>query len=121
MKKKIAISFVMFFLLLISVVFANSYVQALSKEEKLEIKKEIIEQDVKDNKISQEQANQIYQNIEQRITNCNYNCESNENCPLYHQNNNCINKNANCINQNNQYSQKNYNCRRNCAKEMCNR
>lgn len=121
MKKKIAISFIIFLLLLISVVFANSCVQALSKQEKLEIKREILEQNVKDNKISQEQANQMYQNMEERITNCNYNCDLNENCPLNHQNSNCINQNSNCINQNNQYSQKNYNCRRNCAKEMCNR
>ena len=69
MKKKIAISFIIFLLLLISVVFANSCVQALSKQEKLEIKREILEQNVKDNKISQEQANQMYQNMEERITN----------------------------------------------------
>ena len=43
MKKKVIISIVIFALLLISVVFTNSYVQALSKEERLQVKKEILD------------------------------------------------------------------------------
>ena len=51
MKNKLIINFIIFVLLLLSIVFANSYVQALSKQEKLEIKKDLLEQEVKNNNI----------------------------------------------------------------------
>ena len=94
--------------------------QALSKEEKLQVKKEILEQKVKDNKITEEQASQTYKDMEERITNCDNICEQNEDCSLY-------NQNRNCVRQNNQDLQKNCNNVRNCNRQrdchnrMCNR
>ena len=84
MKKKVIISFSIFILLLIGL-FANSYVQALSREE--------------------------------RITNGNK-CEPYENCPVYYQNNHCMEQNNECL-------QRNYNNGRhchnqqNCTRRMC--
>ena len=57
--KKVIIFVGIIALLIISAVFANSYVQALSKEERLQVKKEILEQRVEENKITEEQANKI--------------------------------------------------------------
>ena len=113
MKKKVIISIVIFTLLLISVVFANSYVQALSKEERLQVKKGILEQKVEENKITKQQADQIYDNMEERMTNCDNVCVQNEKCPVYQQN-------GACVQQNNNYMR---NCGRgqNHHNRMCNR
>ena len=113
MKKKVIISIVIFALLLISVVFANSYVQALSKEERLQVKKGILEQKVEENKITKQQADQIYDNMEERMTNCDNVCVQNENCPVYQQN-------GVCVQQDNNYMR---NCGRgqNHHNRMCNR
>lgn len=112
MKKKVIVSIVIFALLLISLVFANSYVQALSKEERLQVKKEILEQKVEENKITKQQADQIYDNMEERMTNCDNVCVQNENCLVYQQNQ--------CLHQNNNYMR---NCGRgqNHHNRMCNR
>lgn len=99
MKNKVIVSFLIFMLLLISVVFANSYVQALSKEEKLQTKQE---------------ANESYQNMEERIINCNNNCDPNENCPLYQQNSNCMTRNNRCLQEHCGYQ-------RSCTRNMCKR
>lgn len=97
-----------FMLLLFSVVFANSYVQAISKEERLQTHREILEQKVKNNEMTEEAADAIYKNIEERITNCdNIACEQYENCQNYQQNNNCMIPN-------NQSSQRNYHHRTDC-------
>lgn len=85
--KKIVIYSMLFILLLLTFVFANSYVHALSKQERIET----LEQKVNNNQ------HNICRNIEDRPINCNNNCEPN---------NNCINR---C-------PQKYYNCRRNCNK-----
>ncbi len=70
MKKKVLFSTIILALLLLSIVFITSYVQAFSKEEKLQIQKEMLEQEV------------------------------NENCPIYQQNTNCIGQNNQCIQRN---------------------
>ncbi len=85
--KKIVICSTIFILLLLTFVFANSYVHALSKQERIET----LEQKVNNNEITINQANNICRNIEDRPINCY---------------NNCINR---C-------PQKYYNCRRNCNK-----
>ena len=108
MKNKLIINFIIFVLLLLSIVFANSYVQALSKEEKLEIKKDLLEQEVKNNNITEEEANGIYKNIEQRMINCDNYCVYDYKCKIYSQNNNCISHNNQCF-------QRNCNYRRNCT------
>ena len=84
MKNKVIFSLVIFILLILSVIFTNSYVQALSKEEKWEIK-----------------------NREAKNINCNYYCEPNENCPIYQENR------SESVRQNNQHSHHNCNGRRN--------
>ena len=119
MKKKVIISIVIFALLLISVVFANSYVQALSKEERLQVKKGILEQKVEENKITKQQADQIYDNMEERMTNCDNVCVQNEDCPVYQQNGACVQQNQ-CLQQNNNDM---INCGRgqNHHNRMCNR
>lgn len=120
MKKRIIISLIIFILLLVSIAFANSYVKALSKQEELQIKKEILEQELKDNEITEKEYNQVYQNIDDRMVNCYNNCEQNENCPIYQENNYCIR-------QDNHHSHKNYDCienctrQQNCYRKMCNR
>lgn len=108
MNKKFVIYSATFILLLLSIVFANSYVQALSRERK-----------------SQEMMSNCY----------NY-CEQNENCRIYTQNNDdveqsinqnyyCSQENNNCRRNNN--CNENYNCgescnrRQECAGRMCNR
>ncbi len=111
MKKKLVIFAIIFALLLISIVVANSSVQAFSREEKWQVKKQILEQKVEDNKITEEEASQIYRNIEERMANCDNICEPYENCPIYQQN-------SNCMKQNNQCSQKNYDNIRNCGKRQ---
>ena len=70
MKKKVLFSTIILALLLLSIVFITSYVQAFSKEEKLQIQKEMFEQEV------------------------------NENCPIYQHNTNCIGQNNQCIQRN---------------------
>ncbi|MCI8519430.1 MAG: hypothetical protein HFJ51_05095 [Clostridia bacterium] len=97
MKNKIIISFVIFILLLLSIVFANSYVQALSREERL------IEKQVQNNK-AVEAANYNYSNLEERSINCYNYCEQNEECPIYRDNGHCSRRNNYC-------SQRNYGCR----------
>ena len=120
MKKKIVVSIAIFALLLISVVFANSYVQALSKEERLQLNKQILEQKLENNEITEEQANQIYENMQERITYCDNLCQQNENCPIYQQNGDCIQQNNQCIQKNDNYIR---NCGRgqNHHNRMCNR
>lgn len=119
MKKKVILYFLIFTILLLSVAFINSYVQALSKEEKVQIENEILEPEIRKND-SVEEADKVYRNIEERMTNCYDNCKENESCPIYYQH-------SNCMNENNQCTQKNYNCRRNCnnkqycIKKSCNR
>ena len=111
MKKKVLFSTIIFALILLSIVFITSYVQAFSKEEKLQIKKEMLEQEVKENKITEEEASQIYKNIETRVTNCDNVCGQNENCPIYQHNTNCIGQNNQCI-------QRNYHNIRNCGNQQ---
>ena len=109
MKNKLIISFAIFALILISIVFANSYVQALSKEEKLQMEKEILEQKIENSKITEKQADQIYKNMEENMANCNNICQQNEICPIYTQT-------GNCIKQNHHDLQKICNGTRNCGK-----
>ncbi len=120
MKNKVIVSFLFFMLLLVSVVFANSYVQVLSKEEKLQAKQEILEQEVKNNSLTKEEANEIYQNKEERIRDCNNNCSLNENCPLYQQNSNCMTRNNLCL-QENCNSRRNCDYQQRCTRNMCKR
>lgn len=96
MKMKVILSFMIFIILLLSIVFVNSYVQALSREE-------IIEQKILNNKITEEEYYQIYRNIGETIPNCYNNCQENENCPMYQQHSNCMKKNNQCV-------PKSYNC-----------
>lgn len=120
MKNKVIISFIIFIIILLGVVFANSYAQALSKEERLEIKRERLEEKVRDNIISEQEADEIYKMVNERMESCDNECIQNENCQVYQKHNNCIY-------QNNQCSQRNYNCRtncnrqQNCGQRMCNR
>ena len=115
MKKKVIFSLIIFVILLLSVVFAGSYAQGLSKSEKLQIKNEILKQEVENNKITESQAEKIYRNIEENMAICNNDCNWNENCQSYQ-------KYSNCMKQNGQCSEKNYNCGKNCSsKQNCNR
>lgn len=118
--KKVIIFVGIIALLIISAVFANSYVQALSKEERLQVKKEILEQRVEENKITEEQANQIYKNMEENMTNCDNICSQNEECPINQQDGNCRQSNNQCVQQNDDYMR---NCGRgqNRHNRMCNR
>ena len=77
--KKVIISIAIFATLLIGVIFANSYVKALSEEERLQMNKEKFEQKVQENK------------------NCDYFCQQNENYPICQQNDNCLQQNKNSI------------------------
>lgn len=105
---------IIFSMLLIGIVYAKTYVQSFANEENLQVKKEILEQRVEDNEITEEEADKIYKNIKERMTNCNNICEQNENCTIYQQNNNCMK-------QHHQYNQKNYNNTNNCNKQQnCN-
>lgn len=103
MKNKLILSFIIFIIVLLSIVFANSYVQALANQEKLEI----LEQDIKNNK---------YNNIEEKgiNRNCNNYCIQNENCQIYQ-------KDSECTRRNNHCSQENHHYKRNCYNgNMCN-
>ena len=120
MKNKVIVSFLIFMLLLLSVVFASSYVQALSKEEKLQAKQEILEQEVKNNNLTKEEVIEIYQNREERIIDCNNNCDLNENCPLYQQNGNCMTRNNACL-QENCNGRRNCGYQQGCTRNMCKR
>lgn len=113
MKKKIVVFTIIFSLLLISVIFVNSCVQAFSKEEKLQINKEVLEQ-------KEEREKQIYKNMEEVIQNCNNTCETNENCFMYQQNENCLNTNKQCL-QKKCNGTRNYNRQQNCHHNKCNR
>lgn len=136
MKNKVIFSFIVFILLLLIIVFANSYVLALSKQEKLGIHKELMEQQIENNK---ENFAQIYKNVENKIANCNtcqqnenclmyeqnYPCEQSQNCQMYGQNYSCgqsqNQQHYNCITNSNSYSQKNYAYKKNCNTKMRNR
>lgn len=71
MKKKIICSVIIFIIILLSIVFVNSYAQALSRGER---------------------ATDCYNN--------NYNCEQNGKCQRYQQNKNCITRNNHCQQRN---------------------
>lgn len=103
MKNKLIFSLIIFIVGLLSVVFVNSYVQALSKQEILEVNCRQNENCVQNNNCRQNE-------------NCpqNNNCEQNQNCQMYKYDNKSINQNNECL-------QKKYNCRRNCTKQMYNR
>jgi len=118
MKKKIIIFFITFILLLLSILFVNSYAKALSKEEKLQIKKEIIEQEVRNDRINEEQTNQIYQNIEERMINCDINCNQNNNCQIYKNNGSCMRQDNQCVQENCNH-RRNCNNQQNCNKRIC--
>lgn len=105
MKKKLIVAFMIFILLSLSVVFANSYMQGLSKEE-------ILEQKVRNNEIIEEEANEIYRNIEERMINCNNNCKQNGNCQIHKQNSTCRRQNNECL-------QRNCDTQQNCMKRTC--
>ncbi len=107
MKNKALFCFIAFVvLLLLGIVFVNSYVQAISRQEKQELRREILNKEMQNNNIIREQTNDIYINY-------NNNCVQNENCPIYEQNNNCERH------HHNQYLNNNF--RRNCSGSMCNR
>lgn len=95
MRKKLIISVIIFAVLLVSIVFANSYVQALSRRQ---MNKNI-------------QNSEICQNMEERMNNCDNICQQNENCPMYQQNDNCMR-------QNNHDWQRNCNDTRNCGRQQ---
>lgn len=112
MKKKLIISIIIFAVLLVSIVFANSYVQALSKRQ---INKKV-------------ENSQIYQNIKERMNNCDNICEQNEECTMYQQNEDCpmYQQNENCITPNNHNWQRNCDHKRNYVRQhhhnrICNR
>ena len=113
MKKNLIFSIVIYALLIVGVMFVNSYVQALSKQEKLQIEKEILEQEINNNKINQEEAIQIYKNMEERVTECDI-CEQYHNCPIHEQNNYCIERNNQC-------SKRNYHCSKDYSRGRCHR
>lgn len=92
MKNKVIISSVIFILLLLGIVFANSYVQALSREEK-----------ILDNQAENTTVN--YSNIREKTVNCYNYCEQNENCPIYQENGYCTTRNNHC-------QQRSYDCTR---------
>lgn len=111
MKKKLVIFAIISVLLLISIVVANSSVQAFSREEKWQVKKQIWGQMVEDKKMTEEEASPIYKKVKEAMVNCDNICEPYENCPMYQQN-------ENCMKQNDQCSQRNYNHIRNCGKRQ---
>lgn len=112
MKKKVMLISIIFVLLLLSIVFANSYVQALSKEE-------ILNQKVTNNEII-DKCNVLCTNTQKEMINCDNNCYQKEACEIYDKSNNCINQDSQCV-------QRNYNCKTSCSNKqsctirMCNR
>ncbi|MCI8620748.1 MAG: hypothetical protein HFJ50_02810 [Clostridia bacterium] len=105
MKNKVIFSFIIVTILLVGFAFANSYVKALTNQEKLEM-------------LEQEAQNNEYNNLENETINinniCNNYCWKNEECPIYKQNSDCVNENNHCL-------QKNHHYKRNCNnREMCN-
>lgn len=112
MKKKAIILFIIFIMLLVSVAFVNSYVKALSRQEELQLEKETLEQELKNSEINEKEYNQIYQNIDNRMVNCYNDCEQNENCPIYQENNYCTRQN------NHHNSHRNYDCVENCPRQQ---
>ena len=108
MKHKLMVSFIILMLVVFSVVFA----QGLSKQERLEIKQQMLKQEVEENRMTQEQADEIYKNIEERMTNCDYNCVENQNCPMVQQNSNYGRHHNDCLTPNNH-------CRRTGTRQMC--
>ena len=102
MKNKAIFSFIAFVvLLLLGIIFVNSYVQ------------EILNQQMQNDNTTREEADRIYKNTEERMTNYDNNCIQNENCPIYQQNNNYTRHHHNQCSKNN--------FRKNCLESMCNR
>lgn len=120
MKRKVIVAIVIFILLLISVIYVNSYAQAFSKEERLQVKKEILEQKVEENIITEEQANQIYDHMQEKMMDCDNFCQQNQNCPIYQQNYNCTQQNTQCLQPNNNHM-RSCDSRQNCHNRMCNK
>ncbi len=114
MKNKAIFSFIAFVvLLLLGIIFVNSYVQAISKQEEAQLRKEILNQQMQNDNTTREEADRIYKNTEERMTNYDNNCIQNENCPIYQQNNNYTRHHHNQCSKNN--------FRKNCLESMCNR
>lgn len=95
MKKKLIFSIIIFTLLIVGIIYANSYVQALSRREI-------------NNK------GEIYKDREGININCYNYCEPYEECPVYQQNGNCTRRNS-------QSSQRNYHCNRDYNRGICHR
>ena len=99
MKNKLIISIIILALILMGIVFANSYVQALSKRQIN----------------TQAEDSQFYESMEEIVNNCNNICEQNEGCQMYQQKEDCpmYQQNENCITHNNHNWQRNCNNTRN--------
>lgn len=74
-RNKIIVSFLFCIVLVFGIVYANSYVQAQSKQGYT---------------MKTEEFDEIYQNKEERMQNSFNNCEQNQNCPIYQQNGQCL-------------------------------
>lgn len=91
MKNKVILAIIVFIILILGIIFGNSYVQALSRKERLQVNRE-----------------------KGMNTNCYNYCEQYDNCPIYQQN-------GNCQRRNNQYSHENYHCSKDYNRGRCHR
>lgn len=102
MNKKLIIYFSIFVLVILSIVFISSSVQAISRQERLGLKEK-----VRSNRNDRVECNTFCNNMQDTTINCNF-CEQNEYCQIHQQNKECINRHHNeCV-------PKTHNCRRNC-------